>query len=464
MPINPAIALQTQVPQQRSILDKAQQLFTLKDMQQRSRATGLGIQQAEQQIADQSTARQILGAGGNEDETRQALAKAGLFDYIDKLDTMTAAELDWQVKNLDKRGKQVDEVVEAMENVFLEEDPQHRNELYMNVRRDLQRRGNPLAESLPGMFDETLLSQYVDLQTGVDVAKVEADTALTNAQTAGVKAKASAPISVPPSNSLVDPKTHETLYTAPARPSTAAGDKPSRLAELYKKRDLEGLTREETAELEGIEKDKTLVANLYARYDEMTTPGGQTRYVRMSDGSVMESPADLRPQYTASEREELSMMDEIVQQLDVLEQLARAGDTGGFRGNPNIGVVGGNWADIQRKTTGGVGAEVNEMFRISDNIADMLLRARSGAQINEQEYARLRTLIPNPRLAEKKFFSDLTGFRAETQRILERRTGQRPITQPRGTIEVISPDGQEGTIPAEDWPAAQAEGYRRKGG
>ena len=114
------------------------------------------------------------------------------------------------------------------------------------------------------MFDETLLSQYVDLQTGVDVAKVEADTALTNAQTAGVKAKASAPISVPPSNSLVDPKTHETLYTAPARPSTAAGDKPSRLAELYKKRDLEGLTREETAELEGIEKDKTLVANLYA--------------------------------------------------------------------------------------------------------------------------------------------------------------------------------------------------------
>ena len=194
MPINPAIALQTQVPQQRSILDKAQQLFTLKDMQQRSRATGLGIQQAEQQMTDQSTARQILGAGGNEDETRQALAKAGLFDYIDKLDTMTAAELDWQVKNLDKRGKQVDEVVEAMENVFLEEDPQHRNELYMNVRRDLQRRGNPLAESLPGMFDETLLSQYVDLQTGVDVAKVEADTALTNAQTAGVKAKASAPI------------------------------------------------------------------------------------------------------------------------------------------------------------------------------------------------------------------------------------------------------------------------------
>ena len=159
------------------------------------------------------------------------------------------------------------------------------------------------------------------------------------------------------------------------------------------------------------------------------------------------------------------MMDEIVQQLDVLEQLARAGDTGGFRGNPNIGVIGGNRADIQRKTTGGGGPEVNEMFRISDNIADMLLRARSGAQINEQEYARLRTLIPNPRLAEKKFFSDLTGFRAETQRILERRTGQRPITQPRGeTISVISPDGQEGTIPAEDWPAAQAEGYRRKGG
>ena len=193
MPINPAIALQTQVPQQRSILDKAQQLFTLKDMQTRGKFNEAQLAGVQQQQADQSTARQILGAGGNEDETRQALAKAGLFDYIDKLDTMTAAELDWQVKNLDKRGKQVDEVVEAMENVFLEEDPQHRNELYMNVRRDLQRRGNPLAESLPGMFDETLLSQYVDLQTGVDVAKVEADTALTNARTAGVKADTAKP-------------------------------------------------------------------------------------------------------------------------------------------------------------------------------------------------------------------------------------------------------------------------------
>ena len=115
MPVNSAIALQTRVPQQRGLLDRAQQLFTLKDMQQRSRANSLGIQQAEQQMTDQSTARQILGAGGDEDETRQALASAGLFDYIDRLDTMTAAELDWQVKNLDKRGKQVDEVVEAME-------------------------------------------------------------------------------------------------------------------------------------------------------------------------------------------------------------------------------------------------------------------------------------------------------------------------------------------------------------
>ncbi len=58
-------------------------------------------------------------------------------------------------------------------------------------------------------------------------------------------------------------------------------------------------------------------------------------------------------------------------------------------------------------------AEVNELFRLSDNMADILLRARSGAQINEREFARLRSLIPNPRENADKFFTDLKSFKRE---------------------------------------------------
>lgn len=203
-----------------------------------------------------------------------------------------------------------------------------------------------------------------------------------------------------------------------------------RLAQLYTKRDTGKLAPAEAAELQGLENAMTLVARTYGPgFREVTSPEGQTSYFNPSRNLAVAAPEGTRPQYTAAEREELSIMDEMLGQLDMLEGLAKN----------NPGVIGfgqGAVADLRRKVTGGGGAEVNELFRISDNLADMLLRARSGAQINEAEYARLRAIVPNPRYSESKFFSDLAGFRAETRRVIERRTGQRPVTTPSGsTVE-----------------------------
>jgi hypothetical protein len=91
-----------------------------------------------------------------------------------------------------------------------------------------------------------------------------------------------------------------------------------------------------------------------------------------------------------------------------------------------IGPISGRVADLKRNTIGGVGDGVNDLFRLSDNLADQLLRARSGAQINEAEFARLRKLVPNARGPLDKFKTDLDTFESELNRLLQYRTGGHP--------------------------------------
>jgi hypothetical protein len=94
----------------------------------------------------------------------------------------------------------------------------------------------------------------------------------------------------------------------------------------------------------------------------------------------------------AGERQQLAATEVMLQDIGTLRSLANA-----HRGS--IGPVEGRVAAVKRLTIG-EDPEVNELFRISDNLSDQLLRARSGAQINEEEDARLRTLVPNPRMPE----------------------------------------------------------------
>lgn len=90
-----------------------------------------------------------------------------------------------------------------------------------------------------------------------------------------------------------------------------------------------------------------------------------------------------------------------------------------------IGFFSGRWADVTRKVTG-ASPEVQELFRTSDRLAEFLLRALSGAQINESEYGRLRVLIPDPRSHISKFESDLDLFEAELKSTIAKRFGTTP--------------------------------------
>lgn len=92
-----------------------------------------------------------------------------------------------------------------------------------------------------------------------------------------------------------------------------------------------------------------------------------------------------------------------------------------------IGPVTGRWTAATRGILPQT-QDVQDMFHISQNLGDQLLRARSGAQINEQEYKRLRTLVPDPRDERTKFDADLRRFQIEVKNTLSARKGG-PVTQ-----------------------------------
>ncbi len=126
----------------------------------------------------------------------------------------------------------------------------------------------------------------------------------------------------------------------------------------------------------------------------------------------------------------------------------------------SIGWLEGKWAGAKRGTVG-VKSEVNDLFHISDNLSDSLLRARSGAQINEQEYRRLRPLVPDPRGPEGKFFDDLRRFEMELDDIMAMREQGGGVVPP----VPVAPGGGVPSSPVGGDLAAQAraELARRRG-
>ncbi len=134
----------------------------------------------------------------------------------------------------------------------------------------------------------------------------------------------------------------------------------------------------------------------------------------------------------------------------------------------NIGWVSGNWTKLTRGKFG-ANPEVQDMFRISKNIGDQLLRARSGAQINEQEYQRMIQLVPDPASHYSQFDSNLRAFQRELQNLMTRGTGkasvsgaEAPTPQPTGPVMMIAPNGKEFPVKADRVKDAEARGYRRK--
>lgn len=93
------------------------------------------------------------------------------------------------------------------------------------------------------------------------------------------------------------------------------------------------------------------------------------------------------------------------------------------RNKDRIGPIMGRLTGVQLNTIGSDNPELAEIFRISGNLGDMLLRARSGAQISGPEYDRLRKLVPDPNTPLSTFMSRLNSFRQEVNRTAATRTG-----------------------------------------
>lgn len=104
---------------------------------------------------------------------------------------------------------------------------------------------------------------------------------------------------------------------------------------------------------------------------------------------------------------------EDIQRLEVL----------GAKYKDNIGPVYGRMTDVQLATLGNENPEVAELFRISTNLSDQLLRARSGAAITEPEYQRLAKLVPNPKQPYSTFLSNLRSYQNEVKRLTVKSTG-----------------------------------------
>jgi hypothetical protein len=116
-------------------------------------------------------------------------------------------------------------------------------------------------------------------------------------------------------------------------------------------------------------------------------------------------------------KEKIAQMEDQVKKIGDLRFVAE-------RNRKSIGAFQGHGAALGRWINDNGNPEVNELFRIADGLADDLLRMKSGSQINEREYARLRALTPNPRWSESKFFSDLNGFEKELKSSLQRRKSE----------------------------------------
>lgn len=103
-----------------------------------------------------------------------------------------------------------------------------------------------------------------------------------------------------------------------------------------------------------------------------------------------------------------------------LDQIA--GNLGRIRGNFNpswVGPVAGRAYRMQEAVTGLKDDNQSAFYADVNDIGDMLLRARSGAQINEQEYARLRRLVPTPDLPPKVFNERMGRFEKQFTQAIE---------------------------------------------
>jgi hypothetical protein len=118
------------------------------------------------------------------------------------------------------------------------------------------------------------------------------------------------------------------------------------------------------------------------------------------------APRPVNP--SATEREKTAGFEVIKGQLDRIEKKYKP---------QYVGIVSGQIGRLTQLTN----ANEAEFRQIILDVKDSLLRARSGAQINEQEYARLSKLVPDFSDSNEQFQGKMKAFRESLNSITQQR-------------------------------------------
>jgi len=181
--------------------------------------------------------------------------------------------------------------------------------------------------------------------------------------------------------------------------------------------------------------DIPLPADVEAQRQRMHPPTDTTRgsFIPLTDeqGRViaawnpkMKQVVEVPPELAGARKSGLSdtalarraMLSNMSEDIGMVDQLSKK-----FRATWKIGTVTGRMQSWGRAIIGG-DEDAIRMERSLNNLSDMLLRARSGAQINEQEYIRLVRLIPQVSDSEDVFFTKMKDFSSDIKRLLEKGT------------------------------------------
>jgi len=125
---------------------------------------------------------------------------------------------------------------------------------------------------------------------------------------------------------------------------------------------------------------------------------------------------------------QLSELDVVLEQVENIEKLYKP---------EFVGPIKGRVAGLKEATTGQIPEEQIEMRAALRDAADYLLRARSGAQINEQEFKRMMSFLPQDNLPPKAFEVRLKRFKRELQSLI--RNKKRMAGTSRGEVETETP-------------------------
>ncbi len=114
-----------------------------------------------------------------------------------------------------------------------------------------------------------------------------------------------------------------------------------------------------------------------------------------------------------------------------------------------VGPIHGRVAGVKEATTGKLSDEEIEMRATVKDMQDALLRARSGAQINEQEYKRLVAFLPDLNTMPNVFKARLNRFRRAVKTVIEEKS--KFATTSRGELEGGPVAGAGQPIPLRDY-------------